>query len=329
MTALSFERIISIDWSGADIETEEVDLGVALYDATEDALSIVGLEDLEDWSRKSCRRWLVERLKEPRPTLVAVDFGFGLPWNSDLAIFSVSGWRKMVSRLGALYQSYKTARATASAINGMPQFGGHGPYRIDYDRSDRHFYIDRQVGYYRLAELASPQAISQWYMGYGPAVAFHTITGLYCLDLLLGLRDQGVIDFEIWPHETISPDSSKHVLAESYPALTVPLLCPHCNAPYPKSKGKQRKNSSGQQADKKKKAKKKYEPKQCMGCNQLGPWIDPHDEDAWRVLASLVNAQRAGELAHLFRITQHPFGRYDGIDFIDQVKFEGYILGLG
>ena len=70
-----------------------------------------------------------------------------------------------------------------------------------------------------LTELIAAQSISQWYLGSGGTVGFHTISGLAAIDHLMGLRDAKEIEFTVWPHETMEPDGTKHVLAESYPAL--------------------------------------------------------------------------------------------------------------
>jgi hypothetical protein len=110
-----------------------------------------------------------------------------------------------------------TARAAAQAINALPAFGGHGPFRFDETRHDYRFYVQKGVPYYRLTELAAPQAISQWYLGSGGAVGFHTITGWSALNHLLDLREKGEVRFKVWPHETLTPEGN--TLIESYPGL--------------------------------------------------------------------------------------------------------------
>jgi hypothetical protein len=311
MSDLLFDRIVSIDWSGAGKEEDDVDLLVVIYETETDSPSILGSPSGPHWSRIACRHWLVGQLKQTLRILIVMDFSFGLPWNSDKAVFGVTGWRPMVERLAGLYQQYGTARATAIAINDFHKFGGHGPYRFDEGRSDFRFYVNHKVGYFRLTDLASPQAISQWYMGSGGKVGFHTITGLSTIHHLMVCRDQREIDFVVWPHESFTPDGSKHVIAESYPAICPSLRCPHCETPYAK------RSSKG-----------KYEPRLCEKCKKPGPWIDVHQEDAWRALQSLISAQKNGTLHSLFELPEHPFGRYVDIDYHEQIKFEGYLLGL-
>lgn len=101
-----FERIISIDWSGAGHENKGVDLRVTLWHrggepAIEDRK--VGRRTYRSWSRSACRAWLAARLAESPRTLVAIDFGFGLPWGADRKVFDVQGWRAMICKIGECY----------------------------------------------------------------------------------------------------------------------------------------------------------------------------------------------------------------------------------
>jgi len=175
---------------------------------------------IRGWSRANAYQYLESVLRpgEPR-TIVAIDFGFGLPWGADTAIFNCTGWRKMIDCIECLYSQHRTARATGQTINSYPQFQGHGPFRFNDGRSDARFYLDRGVAYYRLVEVAIPQAISQWYMGSGGAVGFHTISGLSALSRLLAQRDSGKLTFAVWPQEGLQMPTEKHLVVESYPAI--------------------------------------------------------------------------------------------------------------
>ena len=62
------------------------------------------------WSRDAFRTWIAGQLRDERPTLVAMDFGFGLPWGSDEAVFGVSGWRDMIRSIANSYDRNGTAR---------------------------------------------------------------------------------------------------------------------------------------------------------------------------------------------------------------------------
>jgi len=216
-----FERLISIDWSGAGLDTKRVDLRIAQW--TQDGSVLIPPPSrlaARSWSRSEALDFLTRELQPDKPrTAVALDFAFGLPWGSDTEVFGVSGWRPMLCSLRDLYYQQGTARATAAAINERQEFQGHGPYRFDAGRTDFRFYVRHGVPYYRLIELVMPQAISVWYVGSGATVGFHTITGLVCLATLLDRRDDGLIDFSVWPHEGLEGPFPGHVLLEGYPAV--------------------------------------------------------------------------------------------------------------
>ena len=291
-----FGRIISIDWSGAGSETEGVDLRVVTHDtATGVSAAVnrqVGKRTYQSWSRDACRSWLIEQLRGETPTLVALDFGFGMPWGADRAVFGVSGWRDMLRAVADQYRKQGTARATALAVNDEERFAGHGPYRFDDSRADFRFYADHDVAYYRLTELVAPQAISQWYLGSGGTVGFHTITGLAAIQHLIEWREAGEIDFRVWPHEVLKPDGSGHVLVESYPAI--------CRPPDDAT------------------------------AEWWGPCRadDDHQRDAWKVLQYIVAARKDGTLPRAFEIPELRFGRIKDVGFWEQIQFEGCIFGL-
>src|SRR5712691_9230046 len=103
-----FDRIISVDWSGAGRETDGVDLRIAAFDAATNQSFIVTRpykkRTVASWSRQAFRGWIVDQLRDKQPTLVAMDFGFGLPWGSDQAVFGVAGWREMIRAIAERYE---------------------------------------------------------------------------------------------------------------------------------------------------------------------------------------------------------------------------------
>lgn len=286
-----FDRIISVDWSGAGSEENGVDLRIAVFDAQSGESMIVNRpyqnRTVVSWSRKAFRRWIVQQLQDVRPALVAMDFGFGMPWGSDVAVFGVRGWREMIRKVAERFEENGSARATALAINAEARFSGHGPYRFDNNRNDFRFYADNSISYYRLTELIAPQGISQWYLGSGGTVGFHTISGLAAINYLIQERDAGRLDFAVWPHECLVPDGMRHVLIESYPAV-------------------------------------------CSYFGDYGPCRanDQNQRDAWKVLQALVKARHDGTMRELFQVKEQPFGRITGVEFWEQIQFEGFILGL-
>jgi hypothetical protein len=281
-----FDQILSVDWSGAGAEVERVSLRIAVWDKDANVCRIEhppAAGTARSWRRSECREHLRKALAGAKKTLVGMDFGFGLPWGSDKAVFNVSGWRAMIRRLREIYEANGTARAAAQVINGMKHLNGHGPYRFNESRTDFRFYLDHGIPYYRMTELAAPQAISQWYLGSGGTVGFHTITGLSAIDWLIGLRESEGLRFAVWPFEEVNPN--EHILVETYPAI-----CPKCA----------------------------HDPS-CKGDDEI---------DAWRVLQMLVTKNGDGTLGDLFKIREHPFGRIEGVDPFEQIRFEGLIFGL-
>lgn len=217
-----FERFISIDWSGAEKESKRSGLRIVQATLEHNGGAVVNSPKRDTcwWKRAECIDWLVQVLQEDEPRcLVALDFGFSYPWGSDESVFTCTGWKEMLRVLSRLYAENGSARSMAEKVNLSPRFGGHGPYRFDYNRTDFRFYLDSETPYYRLVEMAIPQAISQWYLGSGGTVGFSSITGMAAIHYLMGLRERGEINFQVWPQECNLPDADKHVIVESYPAV--------------------------------------------------------------------------------------------------------------
>jgi hypothetical protein len=286
-----FDRLISVDWSGAGTDTDQVDLRVAMFDSQRPGAEILAppgkRRESKSWSRREFASWILDQLQDPRPALIAMDFGFGLPWGSDKKIFGVDGWRDMLRQIASLYRLAGSARAMAQTVNSDSLFGGHGPYRFNDGRNDFRFYFDHEVPYYRLTELIAPQGISQWYLGSGGTVGFHTITGLSAINELIDARNDQIVNFQVWPHESLEPVGDSHIFVESYPAI---CACPGDYGP----------------------------------CKQN----DQNQKDAWKVLQSLMCLRRQNMLDRAFRIKEQPFGRITSVDFVTQVQFEGYIFGI-
>jgi hypothetical protein len=123
MSNLMFDRIVSIDWSGAGSEEERVSLRIAVWEKDGDCCRIrlpPASGTTRKWRRSECRDYLRQVLSDAKRTLVGMDFGFGLPWGSEIAIFRVRGWREMIKSIGQLYEVNGTARAAAQVINSMP-----------------------------------------------------------------------------------------------------------------------------------------------------------------------------------------------------------------
>lgn len=285
-----FQRYVSVDWSGRAMEHQPVPLAVAVANrgAPAEIIQPPRSPRVRNWSRAECREWLSAILVPGQSrTIVALDFGLGLPWGADQAVFGCVGWRAMLQALAELYARCETARKVGAAVNWDPRFAGCGPYRFNEDRADFRFYPRHGVAYYRLVENAVPQAISQWYLGQGAAVGFSTITGQAALHDLIASREAGRIQFRVWPQECESPLDlgDGHVLVECYPALFAKPTA-------------------------------------------FGPCTTDDQQDAWKVLLWMIEADERDSLNKSFSPPSLRFGRVEGISFWEQVRFEGWILGV-
>jgi hypothetical protein len=189
----------------------------------------------------------------------------------------------MIERIAALFQNVPTAREVASQINVE---NPPGPFRFNEARNAHRHYLDQNVGYYRLAEIATPQSVSPWYLGSGATVGFQTLTGLSMLHRILSRRSACRFPraLKVWPHEGLTPKSDAHVVAECYPSMS-PLSFVPTNEP------------------------------------------NPHARDALRVAAWLSSLTPA-EWPSMFQVPPISFGRYEGVPLEDQIRFEGWILGI-
>jgi hypothetical protein len=69
-------------------------------------------------------------------------------------------------------------------------------------------------------------------------------------------------------------------------------------------------------------------PAICPACAEDSECHGGDEEDAWKVLHRLVDANRSGEIEKWFDVARCPFGRIENVDFSEQIRFEGAIFGL-
>jgi hypothetical protein len=69
-------------------------------------------------------------------------------------------------------------------------------------------------------------------------------------------------------------------------------------------------------------------PAMCPKLASFGPCEKADEQDAWKVLQWMINADERDELGESFSPAPPRFGRVTGIDFWEQVRFEGWILGV-
>lgn len=226
-----FNHFVGIDWSGAGSAKKAASIRVVWTSTKDGSIHTEPppnpkRKGQKGWAREDFVSWLISFLKSHSKCLVAMDFGFGYPYMASSVVFGSKSWQEMVAKVGSHLQETKSPRVLFDRINKLPKFYNEGPFIGDCNRQENGFWSQHGVAYYRLTELAAPQAISQWYRGSGPKVAYSTVTGIAMLSELLKLRSDR-FDFEVWPQETeaCGPPTKPHVLVEAYPGLfDLPVL---------------------------------------------------------------------------------------------------------
>ncbi len=291
-----FRRYVAIDWSGASTAESGVDLAVVEATASTGPSGLASPvvvspppeRGRKKWSRQLCTEWLLDKLRPTEPrTLVLIDAGLAYPTGTIRALFGSDRWADLVRELGKRLANFKTARHVAKELN--RPFADGAPFRFDDTRADARWYARHGVPYYRQTELLVPQTISEFYLGSGAAVGFHTITVLATLDALTQRREDGDVAFDVWPQEVASPREGRHVIAECYPALC-------------------RSRSVAERVP-------------------APPRLNEHEADAMVACEWARGLDGAGRLAALFELREIPVGRDTRKTWREQVAEEGWILG--
>jgi len=286
-----FSRYIAIDWSGAATATDGVDLAIVVGEGRGSARVVrpPAIRGRTKWSRLACEEWLRTQLTANAPrTLVLIDAGFSYPSGAARLLVGAKSWTELVHAMGERCRTHGTARGVGAHIN--ERFADGAPFRFDAIRSDARWYARNEIAYYRQTELLVPQVISEFYLGSGAAVGFHTITLLATLSALMRDRERGDLAFDVWPQETFAPRAGRHVLAECYPSLcraTAPLRATEANAN-----------------------------------------LNPHEADALVACEWARARDRKGTLASSFELREVPIGRDTRLSWRAQIAEEGWILGV-
>jgi len=196
-----FARYIGIDYSGA--ATADTPLaGLRVYVADGGALPREVRPDTgrRHWTRRQLAHWLMDELRDSKPTITGVDHGFSFPqryfsqhglarnWDSFLADFCV---HCPADRPGATIDQL---RAVQDALGAR---AGDARWR-------------------RTSEVLAGSAKSVFHFGVPGSVAKSTHSGLPWLKQLRdGLKNQ----LHIWPFDGWTPRPDTSVIAEVYPAL--------------------------------------------------------------------------------------------------------------
>ncbi len=198
----SFARYIGIDYSGAGTPTSSLK-GLRVYTAEpsaapEEALPPAGSRRY--WTRRGIAEWLLERLLEPRATLVGIDHGFSFP-----------------------RRYFETHRLTPEWPAFLDDFQRHWP--TDEDDVYVDFVRDGVAGngaersgnarWRRLTEERA-RAKSVFHFDVPGSVAKSTHAGLPWLRFLRQeLRDS----VHFWPFDGWQIPARRSVVAEVYPSL--------------------------------------------------------------------------------------------------------------
>ena len=287
-----FERFISIDWSGAATEHERVDIRV-VQGTSEHGGQVVSpphtRKGTKSWTRAECRKWLAEVLEQDRSRcLIVMDFGFGFPWGADRAAFRCQGWREMIGAVAEVY--------------------GEQSYREQRWAEFTAEEINSRIagpGPYRFGQ---DRANFRFYLDY--EIAYYRLVEVVVPQAMSQwyfpkgprvasstITGMAALDCLMRIREQEKIDFQVWPQEDLVPNAGKHILVESYPAIYPE-------------------------------LPDYGPCTDENCQDAWRVLQWMLTKADAGTLESTFEIAPKPFGRVKGISFEDQVRFEGWILGV-
>ena len=199
----AFVRYMGIDYSGAETPTSSLK-GLRVYradgaDAPEEVAPPASPRRY--WTRRGLAEWLVERLREPVPTLVGIDHGFSFP----LRYFEVH-------RLAPDWPGFLE------------------DFRLHWPTDEDHVYVDfvrdgvrgsgtERAGssrWRRLTEERAGSAKSVFHFDVPGSVAKSTHAGIPWLRFL---REQLGGRVHFWPFDGWQIPAGRSVVVEVYPAL--------------------------------------------------------------------------------------------------------------
>jgi hypothetical protein len=201
--ACGFERYLGIDYSGARTPTSSLP-GLRVYAADRAALPREVAPPpgrRRYWTRRGVAEWLVERLREPRRTLVGIDHGFSFP----LRYFEAHG-------LALDWPAF-----LADFLRHWPTGGDDA--RVDAVRSGalgRGAARSGSARWRRRAEQRAGAAKSVFHFDVQGSVAKSTHAGL---PWLAHLRRELGTQLHFWPFDGWRVPADRSAVAEVYPAL--------------------------------------------------------------------------------------------------------------
>jgi hypothetical protein len=199
----SFHRYIGIDYSGAETPTSSLKgLRVYVADTQSSPVEVLPPSSAKKyWTRRGIAEWLVQRLREDRPTLVGIDHGFSFP----LKYFERHGlshdWPAFLDDFQCHWPTDQDHTYVDFVREGTI---GHGAARTG-DRRWR-----------RVTEMRAGAAKSVFHFDVQGSVAKSTHSGLPWLRYI---RQHAMGRVHFWPFDGWAPTAGKSVIAEIYPAL--------------------------------------------------------------------------------------------------------------
>ena len=185
-----FDRYIGIDYSGSGLPTEGRP-GIQVFTATPDADARPVRPPVGNhWSRAVLAAWLIEQLAQDQRLIVGIDHAFALPYEKK---GNGSNWVEFLKN-----------------------------FRDEWWTDERQVTLAEIAARYpdcrdllRLTEQWTSSAKSVFNI-HGPGVACSTFAGI---PWLLRIRQSCGDRVFFWPFYGWTPDSTKHVIVEVYPAL--------------------------------------------------------------------------------------------------------------
>ncbi len=216
MKSLAFDRVIGIDWSGADGKYQA---GIRVADIRSDTnqLRLLKAPGGANWTR-DCVLDLIAATADIR-TLIGIDFAFSLPWNQELESLTTSsgalgGVRRLWTFIDDLCKDELFLHARPVWLSELSPFR---PFIKFWSRSSQYEGDLFGGGQFRKTEIAAkagglqPKSV---YRMVGPQVGAGSFAGMRMLNRVSQIPNLSVA---IWPFDEIG--SASVVVAEIYPAV--------------------------------------------------------------------------------------------------------------
>ena len=210
MKERAFQRIIGIDYSGGDTAVKPLP-GLAVYRVEDDGLPCKipprldegENKNIKNWTRKKIAHWLVEQLRDGKPTLVGIDHAFSFPMRYfDRYPQAKGNWDRFLSDFARYWRTDKDD-AKVDDIK-----GACGRYRRG------------NPAWKRLTEESTPEAKPVFGFDVKQGnVAYQSHAGIPWLRYIRQELKKSQAKVHFWPFDCWKVQEGYSVVAEVYPAL--------------------------------------------------------------------------------------------------------------